>query len=64
MESVTQFFPPSTGRIGQSKNTLDNLDQGDLSRFQAGHVKAAQRTKVLSLLEVFLAGRHKKHPRP
>ena len=35
-----------------------------LSRFQAGHVKAAQRTKVLSLLEVFFAERHKKYPRP
>ena len=28
VKRVTQFFPPSTERIGQSKNTFDNLDQG------------------------------------
>ena len=27
---VTQFFPPSTGRIGHSKNTFHNLDQSSL----------------------------------
>ena len=62
LESVAQLFPPSTGRIGQSKNSCDNVNQGTFSQFWVSHVKAAQRTKALQLPEDFLVDRHTTRP--
>ena len=51
------------GENGVIQKHLLRFRSRHLSRFQASHVKAAQRTKALQLLEVFLAERHKKHQR-